>query len=122
MTVADLHALNEKFQKAAVQLSELIPTGGLTEATSLIIRSSRRIHTHLEKMLAATTESQFGKAIEKVEEHLDEILFILDQLDVANRAEKISLITDFLKQGYDLLSMYSACVDQVIKQKIKIEE
>lgn len=122
MTIAQLYALNEKFQKGAVQLSELIPSSGLTEATSMVIRSSRRIHSYLEKMLSAETEVQFGKAISKVEEHLDEIIFILDQLDIANKEQKISLVGDFLKEGYDLLSMYSACVDQIIKEKIPSED
>ncbi len=122
MTIADIYDLNEKFQKGAVQLSELIPSGGLTEATSLIIRSSRRIHTFLEKMLQADTELLFGKAIGKFEEHMDEIIFILDQLDIANKKQEIRLISDFLKEGYDLLSVYSACVDQIIKEKVGIEE
>lgn len=122
MTIADIYDLNEKFQKGAVQLSELIPSSGLTEATSLIIRSSRRIHSFLEKMLQAETEISFGKAIEKVEEHMDEIIFVLDQLDIANKKQEIRLIGDFLKEGYDLLSIYSACVDQVIKEKVASEE
>ncbi|MEQ9405069.1 MAG: hypothetical protein RIM99_15875 [Cyclobacteriaceae bacterium] len=122
MTIADLHELNERFQKRAVDLSELIPGGSLLEAASLIIRSSRRMHSYLEKMLAATSELQLGKAIEKTEEHLDEIIFILDQLDIANKEQKITLINDFVKQGYDLLSMYSACVDQIIKEKVASED
>ena len=122
MTVADLNDLNEKFQKGAVQLSELIPSSALTEATSLIIRSSRRIHPHLEEILSAETESQFGTAIEKVEYHMDEIIFILDQMDFANRTREIRLISDYLKDGYDLLSLYSMCVDQIIKEKVPSED
>lgn len=122
MTVEDLHRLNVKFQKGAVQLSELIPSGGLTEATSIIIRSSQMLHTYLGKLIQAETEQQLGNAIERVEDNLDEIIFILDQLDIANKKNQIRIIEDFLKEGYDLLSMYSACVNQVMNEKIPNEE
>ncbi len=122
MTIEDLLALNERFQKEAVQLSELIPTGGFTEATSIVIRSSRKMHFYLEKVLHAQSESHLGKAIESIEEHMDEIIFVLDQLDIVNKQQKIRLVGDFLKEGYDLLSLYSMCVDQIIKEKIPTEE
>ncbi len=122
MTVADLHQLNVKFQKGAVQLSELIPSGGLTHATSVIIRSSQFLHSYLEKLIQAETETQLGDAVERVEDNMDEIIFILDQLDIANKKEPISIIEDFLKEGYDLLSIYSACINQVMNEKIPSEE
>ena len=122
MTVADLQMLNVKFQKGAVQLSELIPTGGLTEATSVIIRSTQLIHSHLEKLIHSETEAQLGDAIERVEDNMDEIVFILDQLEIANKKQPISIIEDFLKEGYDLMSIYSVCFNQVINQKIPSEE
>ena len=122
MTIDDLHDLNEKFQKSAVQLSELIPTGGLTEASSIIIRSARNMHAFLGKMIQVNNEVLLGSTIEKIEYHIDEIIFVLDQLDIANKKQRISLVSDFLKQGYDLLSIYSMCVDQIIKEKIPSEE
>ena len=122
MTIADLLVLNEKFQKGAVQLSELMPSSGLTEATAMIIRSARGLHTNLERTLSVQSEIKFGSAIEKVEEDMDEIIFILDQLDIANKDQQIRLISDFLKDGYDLLSIYSACVDQIIKEKVSKED
>ena len=122
MTVADLHVLNVKFQKGAVQLSELIPTGGLTEVTSVIIRSSQLIHYHLQKLIHSETESRLGNAIERVEENMDEIIFMLDQLDITNKRQPISIIEDFLKEGYDLMSIYSVCVNQIINEKIPSEE
>ncbi|MEP1095934.1 MAG: hypothetical protein ABJG78_12535 [Cyclobacteriaceae bacterium] len=122
MTVIELHQQNVKFQKGAVQLSELIPSGALTEATSVIIRSSQLLHTFLEKLINAETEAQLGNAIERVEDNMDEIVFMLDQLDIANKKQPISLIEDFLKEGYDLMSVYSVCVNQVINQKVPNEE
>ncbi|MEP5611005.1 MAG: hypothetical protein ABJP45_02085 [Cyclobacteriaceae bacterium] len=122
MTVTELHQQNVKFQKGAVQLSELIPSGALTEATSVIIRSSQLLHSFLEKLIHAANETQLGNAIERVEDNMDEIVFMLDQLDIANKKQPISLIEDFLKEGYDLMSVYSVCVNQVINQKVPSEE
>lgn len=122
MTIEDLHRLNEKFQKSAVQLSELLPMGALAEATSLIIRNARKLHPQLEKTLQARSELDFGKALGKVEEYMDEIIFILDQLELGNKEQKIRLINDFVKEGFDLLSIYSVCVDQIIKEKVANEE
>ncbi|MEM6829116.1 MAG: hypothetical protein AAGA66_04165 [Bacteroidota bacterium] len=122
MTIKELNESNEQFQIAAVQISELIPSGGLTNATSLIIRSARRIQSYLEKLMLAKTDVQFGKTVSSMENHMDEIIFMLDQLDISNRSRKISLINDFLKQGYDLLSIYSMWIDQIIKQRMHSEE
>lgn len=122
MTIEELKGQNEKFQKAAVQISELIPSGGLTNATSLIIRSARRIQSYLEKLTHAETDVQFSKSIDYMENHMDEVIFILDQLDIANRKQELSLINDFLKQGYDLLSIYSMWVDEIIKTRMHSEE
>jgi len=122
MTITELHLQNVKFQKGAVQLSELIPSGALTEATSVIIRSSQLLHAFLEKLIQAGTEAELGNAIERVEDNMDEIVFMLDQLDIANKKQPISLIEDYLKEGYDLMSVYSVCVNQVINQKVPSEE
>lgn len=122
MTVKEIHELNEKFQKSAVQLSELIPSGGLTNATSIIIRSSRGIDMHFMKLLSATTELKFNQTYDKLEEEMDEVLFILDQVEIANKKQQISLINDFLKEGYDLISVYSRCLDFVIDQKVNKED
>lgn len=122
MTVKEIHELNEKFQKSAVQLSELIPSGGLTNATSIVIRSCRGIDAHFMKLLSATTELKFNQTYDKLEEEMDEVLFILDQVEIANKKQQISLINDFLKEGYDLISVYARCLDFVIDQKVNKEE
>ena len=96
MTLKDIHELNEKFQKGAVQLSELIPTGALVQSTSLLIRSSRKIDEQFIKLLKAPSAIIFNQILDQLEEESDEILFILDQLELANRKNKISLIDEFV--------------------------
>lgn len=122
MTVLELHNINEKFQKSAVMLSELIPSGGLTNATSAVIRSTRKIDAQFAKLLAAPSEMKFNMIMDKLEEEMDEVMFVLDRLDEANKKRQIALIKDFLKEGYDLLSLYSRCFDSIIDRKVYKEE
>ena len=122
MTVTQIHELNEKFQKGAVQLSELIPNGTLVQATSMLIRSTRRIDELFLKLLKASSEATFNQVLTRLEDESDEVLFILDQLEMANKKQQISLINDFLKDGYDLMSIYARCFDAIIDKKIKEEE
>jgi len=118
MTVTQIHELNERFQKSAVQLSELIPSGTLVQATSMLIRCARKIDEQFLKLLKAPSEVSFNQIMDLLEEETDEVLFILDQLEMANKKQKISLINDFLKEGYDLMSIYSKCFDAIIDRKI----
>jgi len=122
MTLEQIQHLNEKFQKQSVQLSELIPTGSLVQATSMLIRSARQIHEDFIKLLQAKSEEQFNKVMERMETEMDDVVFILDQLEIANKSQQISLIADFLKEGFDLMSIYSKCIDQVIDKKVYKEE
>ena len=66
MTVTEIHELNEKFQKSAVQLSELIPSGSLVQATSMLIRCARKIDDQFSKLLSADTEAKFGQVMRHV--------------------------------------------------------
>lgn len=122
MTVTQIHELNEKFQKGAVQLSELIPSGTLVQATSMLIRCARKIDDQFLKLLKAPSEMVFNQIMGKLEDETDEVLFILDQLELANKKQKIALINDFVKDGYDLMSIYSRCFDVIIDRKQKEEE
>lgn len=122
MTLEQIQKLNEKFQKEAVQLSELIPSGSLVQAASMLIRSSRQIHEDFIKLLKSNGEMQFNKVMDQMEEEMDEVVFILDQLELANKKQQISLIQEFLKEGYGLMSIYSKCCDQVIDKKAYKEE
>ena len=57
--------------------------------------------------------------MDKLEDELDEVVFILDQLEIANKKNRISLVNDFLQEGYSLLSIYSRGIDHVIDKKVK---
>ena len=122
MTLTEINELNEGFQKKAVQLSELLPTGGLVQATSMLIRSARTIDEYFTKLLSAKVEATFNQLLDKMEDEMDEVVFILDQLEIANKKQQISLIEDFLKEGYGLMSVYSKCCDYVIEKKVPKEE
>ncbi|MEM7298627.1 MAG: hypothetical protein AAF391_10225 [Bacteroidota bacterium] len=122
MTATQIHEINEKFQKSAVQLSELIPSGTYVQAFTMLIRSSRMIDEQFMKLISAPSEMKFHQILDKMEEDMDEVLFILDQIEIANKKQEISLISDFLKEGYNLISIYSKCVDFIIEQKVPREE
>lgn len=121
MTLQQLKEQNERFQKSAVQLSELIPSSGLANATSMIIRSAQKLNVLMEKLLRAPSEVAFNQVMDRLEEEIDEIIFVLDQLGNANKKQQIKLINDFLKQGYDLLSVYSKCLDSIIDRYVEKE-
>lgn len=122
MTLDQLHRLNEKFQTKTAQISELMPGGNLMEFASVLIRNSRRMDAVFQKMIAVQTQAGLGRAMSRMEEEMDEIIFMLDQMDLANRKRKMSSITDLVKEGYELLSIYSICCDQLLEKRIKQEE
>ncbi len=122
MTLEQLAQLNEKFQKQAGQLSELIPGGNMLEFSSMIIRSTRQLHAQISSLVGAKSEDAFHSGIDSLEEEIDEIIYMLDRLDDANRTRKIQFINDFVKKGYELLALYSKCCDMVIKKRLKKDE
>lgn len=122
MTLQELQKQNERFQKSAVQLSELMPSSGLANATSVVIRSAQKLNKGMQKLLSVSSEISFNKTMDRLEEEVDEIIFVLDQLGNANKKQQIRLINDFLKEGYDLLSVYSKCFDSIIDQYVEKED
>ncbi|MEQ8550767.1 MAG: hypothetical protein RIC03_22825 [Cyclobacteriaceae bacterium] len=122
MTLDQIHRLNGKFQHKTAQISELMPGGNLVEFASVLIRNSRRMDTVFTKMLAVQTQSGLGRAMARMEEEMDEIIFMLDQMDLANKKRNIKLITELVKEGYELLSIYSICCDQLLEKRLKREE
>lgn len=122
MTLEQLYKRNEKFQKEAGELAELIPGGNMLEFSSLLIRGSKKIDGQLQRLIATKSELSFHTAISKMEEEMDEIVYMLDRLDEANRMLKMDAIKEFIKKGYDLLSIYSICCDQLVERKIKTDE
>ncbi|WP_258103544.1 hypothetical protein [Marinoscillum sp. MHG1-6] len=122
MTLDQLYQRNEKFQREAAKLAELLPGGNMLEYASMLIRGAKKIDVLLQKLIAASGERSFYGALDRIEEEMDEILFMLDKLDEASRAKNVEYINSFLKRGYDLMSIYSICCDQLIERRIKTNE
>lgn len=122
MTLEQLHHRNERFQQKATELADLLPGSNLLAFSSALIRSARKLDALLGKVLSAKTETSFYQQMENLEEEMDEIIFMLDKLDTTTRGRKIGMITDFVKNGYELLSLYSLCCDQLLEKKTKKED
>lgn len=122
MTIEQLHHLNEKFQQKAAEIAELLPGGNLMEFSSVLIRNAKRMDTVFGKLLTVQSEKNLGRAMTRMEEEMDEIIFMLDQMDMANRQRKIGLINDLVKRGYELLSIYSIGCDQLLEKRLRKEE
>ncbi len=122
MTLQDLQKRNEHFQRRAAELVDLMPTGGLLDVTTALIRSARLIDKYLTKLLQATSEDVFSKTMGLIEEEIDESVYILDRIDMKNRKYKLKVLDNFLMEAYDLLSVYSLCCDYVVSKRINKSE
>lgn len=122
MTLEQLSKLNEKFQDKATQLADLLPGSNLLAYSSGIIRCARKMDKALGKVLAAKSQMSFYTQMDAMEEEMDELIYMIDKLDDANRKRNISTITDFVKRGYELLSLYSICCDQILERKTKKQD
>jgi hypothetical protein len=121
MNLQELQLRNEKFQKAAARVHELLPGENMLGLSSLILRSSKKIDRYFPMLLQAPTELKFHSLIEKIEEEIDEVVFGLDRMYDINRRKRVPQIDDFIKFGYDLLSIYSLGCDKMIERRIKKE-
>ncbi|WP_421870624.1 hypothetical protein [Marinoscillum sp.] len=122
MTLEQLTQLNEKFQSKASQLAELLPGSNLLAFSTAIMRSAQKMDKVLHKVLSAKGQISFYNQMDALEEEMDELIYMIDKLDDANRKRKIPTITDFVKKGYELLSLYSICCDQIIERKMKKQD
>ncbi len=122
MTLQDIQKRNESFQKKTIELVELLPGSGFLEVSTALLRSIRMIDKYLIKSLQAEKASQFSRLMGLIEEELDEAVYILDRIDKTNRTYKMKAVENFLKEGYDLLSIYSLCCDQLIGKKLRVDE
>ncbi len=120
MTLEQLTHLNEKFQLKASNLAELLPGGNLLTFSTATIRSSKKIDALLKKVLSAKGEQSFYSNLDKMEEEMDELIFLMDRLDQANTKQRIRAITDTAKKGYELVSLYGLCCDQIIEKKARL--
>lgn len=122
MKLQDIQKRNLAYQKRASELVDLIPGGGFLEISTALIRSIRLIDKHLIRSLQASNEIQFGHVMGQIEEELDESVFMLDRIDKQNRNLKMKALDDLLKEGYDLLSIYSICCDQLIGKRMQKDQ
>lgn len=122
MTLEELYHRNEKFQQKATELVDLLPGNNLLTFSTTLIRSAKKMDTILRRVLSAKSEANFYQQMEILEEEMDEIIYLLDKLDTATRGQNIGVITDFVKRGYELLSLYSLCCDQILEKKTKKED
>jgi hypothetical protein len=119
MTLEQLTHLNQKFQQKATELPDLLPIGSLVEYSSVLTRRSKRLEKIFNRLLLAEGEGALSGAMNAAEHEMDEIVYLLDRLDIANGKKKYIPITDFVKYGFEMLSYFSICCDQVLEKRMK---
>ena len=117
MTIQEIEKINKQFQSKALLLSELIPRTDMLEFGTLLRRKSVEIHQLFEMLIRTNAMASFWRTLEKMEEVMDDLVYELDRLHDLNNMMKINQVGDFIKNGYDMLSIYSISSDQVVKQK-----
>ncbi len=122
MTLDDLTARNQKFQKNAAQITELIHHASVLDNCSLLIRSSKRLDNYFRKVISAKSEMQFNSLMGTIEDETDEIIFMLDQLTAFDKKNDSKAMTDVVKEGFDLLSVYALACDKVIESRVSKED
>ncbi len=122
MTLDDLTARNQKFQKEAAQITELIHHSIVLDNCSLLIRSAKRLDNYFRKVLAAKTELQFNTLMGSIEDETDEIIYMLDQLTAFDKKNDSKAMVDIVKQGFDILSIYALACDKVIESRVSKED
>jgi hypothetical protein len=122
MTLQDIQNRNENFQKNAARLVDLVPQGGMLELSTGLIRSVRLIDKHLIRLVQSRNDAAFHQVMQRIEDELDEAVYLLDQVERMNKQLKMDTILDFLKEGYDLMSIYSLCCDQIVGARVQNDE
>lgn len=122
MTLKDIQERNLKFQKSAAGMVDLIPGGSFLDVSTALIRSARLTDKYLLRLVQSKDEMSFAQTMDLIEAELDEAVYLLDRIDNINRKHKLKMIQNFLKEGYDLLSIYSLCCDQLIGRRINEDE
>lgn len=120
MTLAELQKLNRNFQQNALTLSEMIPSSNLSSALSELIRFARNLDVTFSRLISNVGNSNFYPILDKLEETLDEMVFIFDKIEDANTNQKVLAIKEFLMEGYSLVSVYEQCNNSIIFQNQKV--
>ncbi len=122
MKLNDLTERNKKFQNSVAQITELVHHMTVLEYCTQLIRSSRKLDNYLRKILAAKSEMQFSVALEALEEESDEVLFILDRLTEFDKKNSTTVMSAMVKQGFDVVSVYSFACDKLIASRLSKDE
>jgi len=89
----------------------------MLEFGTLVRRNSVEIHQLFEMLIRTNGMTAFWRTLEKMEEVMDDLVYELDRLHDLNNMMKIKQVGEFIKEGYDMLSIYSISSDQVVKQR-----
>ena len=122
MKLNDLTVRNKKFQDGVAQITELIHHKSVMEYCSQLIRCSRKLDNLLRKLLSTKSERQFNMVIESLEDERDEIIFILDQLTDFDKKNSTKVMKSVVKQGFDVISLYSFACDKLIASRLSKDE
>lgn len=122
MTLEQLTQRNEKFQVIASQMAELLPGSNLLNFSTSLIRCAKKLDNVLKKVLSAKTDMSFYNQLDLLEEEIDELVYMMDRLEEANRKQSIPVITDVIKKGYELVSLYSLCCDQILEKRTQKQD
>jgi len=122
MKLNDLTERNKKFQDSVAQITELVHHKSVLDYSSQLIRCTRKLDALLRKLLATKNESQFNVVIESLEDESDEIIFILDQLTDFDKKNGTKVMKQMVKQGFDVISLYSFACDKLIASRLSKDE
>ena len=122
MKLNDLTERNKKFQDTVAQITELVHHKSVLEYSSQLIRCARKMDALLRKLLATQSEAQFNVVIESLEDESDEIIFILDQLTDFDKRNGTKVMKHMVKQGFDVISLYSFACDKLIASRLSKDE
>ncbi len=117
MTIQDIAKKNDQFQSQALGLTELIPKADMLEFATLLKRKAAQIHHLFSQLLHIQNTNSFWVTYESMDDVMEELVYELDRLHDLNCVMQIRPVDDFIKGGYDLLSVYSISSDQVVKMR-----
>jgi hypothetical protein len=122
MTVQELQQRNERFQQRATKMVDFLPGGSMLDSITSMVRSMRLIDKYFVRLLQVKEEILFNQIMGLIEEEMDEAVYNLDSIENRNKKAQMKALSELLKEGYDLLSLYSMCCDLVISKRVKEDE
>ena len=122
MTIHEIQKINQQFQNKSLLLAELIPRTDMLEFGTLLRRKSVKIHQLFEMLVKTKSMTGFWRTLENMEDVMDDLIYELDRLHDVNCLLKLKAVDDFIKSGYDLLSIYSMSSEQVTNARMDVNK